>query len=625
MNPKRLARYRERLYRKPSLIGRWLWHKVAEALMADGSAEAVQVLAEAATHKYNERFLVGMLQQMAEDHNIEAQEALCRLVIRHDHSIAREAALKTQCAPRDVQQRALFYFLTGQWEKYESLDFDHSFLRAAYELGDEQLIRRIAEQARQAGRVEWVEVITGGREKRRLEEMTDDEWNGALPILFANQRWEELWRLAQDAPPNWSAKILQGMNGSGWTPRKEADEYDQLAQLAMLWKEPIGSSCITCQAILEGHKHSINSIVISPDGRLLVSGSFRELRLWSLPEGKLIKKQEGHKSYITSLAISPDGRLLMSGGKDCTVRLWNLPHGTLIKTLNTQEKKQSYFSKDQFPSLLAVSPDGKLLVSISQDNTIRLWELPGARLIKKLKMGLKEGMRFISPDGKLLATANSDGHHEAVRLWSLPDGSLVNLLKNHRGEVNRLAFSHDSRLLVSSTTENTVQLWSIPDGNLIKTLEGDLGRIECLAISPGGKLLAIGSFEWGSDANCFDWPVRLFDLPDGKPLEILRGNKTVLNLIAISPDERLLVTVGYEKIYLWSNLYRLSRLPIGNARVIDFKRVEAMLDGEKITEAERRALEFIALLMRRRLRFDIIVEAPRQRIEAGEFDIEIEG
>jgi hypothetical protein len=47
-------------------------------------------------------------------------------------------------APRNSVQRALFYFLTGRWEEYESLDFDHAFLRTAYETGGEQLRGRIA-------------------------------------------------------------------------------------------------------------------------------------------------------------------------------------------------------------------------------------------------------------------------------------------------------------------------------------------------------------------------------------------------------------------------------------------------------------------------------------------------
>src|SRR5437667_785716 len=99
MDAKRLAKYQQRLHRKPPLIGRWLWHKAIEALAADSSPEAVQVLAEAVALNGDEseqRILVEALRQLAEQRNVDAQEALCSLVITHDHAFSREAALKTQ-------------------------------------------------------------------------------------------------------------------------------------------------------------------------------------------------------------------------------------------------------------------------------------------------------------------------------------------------------------------------------------------------------------------------------------------------------------------------------------------------------------------------------------------------
>jgi hypothetical protein len=130
MDAKRLENFRRRLHQSRPLIGAWLRRKAVGELARDGSSESIVMLAEAAERPADERFRQSLT------------EAVERL---------------------KAHQRALFYFLTGQWEQYESLDFDHTLLRMVYEAGHEDLRKRIAEQARRAGRVDWVEVVTGGR------------------------------------------------------------------------------------------------------------------------------------------------------------------------------------------------------------------------------------------------------------------------------------------------------------------------------------------------------------------------------------------------------------------------------------------------------------------------------
>src|SRR5205807_9127353 len=76
------------------------------------------------------REVLGRLQE------VEAREALCRLVIDRDDAVARAVAVAAGYAPAEAGQRALFYFLTGQWEAYESLDFDRGLLRAVYRAAD---------------------------------------------------------------------------------------------------------------------------------------------------------------------------------------------------------------------------------------------------------------------------------------------------------------------------------------------------------------------------------------------------------------------------------------------------------------------------------------------------------
>ncbi len=72
-----------------------------------------------------------------------------------------------------------------------------------------------------------------------------------------------------------------------------------------------------------------------------------------------------------SLAISPDGRTLISGSKDKTIKIWNLSAGELLHTLSGHDGGVK----------AAVSPDGQCILSGSDDATVKLWEIgTGKRL-----------------------------------------------------------------------------------------------------------------------------------------------------------------------------------------------------------------------------------------------------
>jgi WD40 repeat protein len=122
------------------------------------------------------------------------------------------------------------------------------------------------------------------------------------------------------------------------------------------------------------------AVAISPDGRLLASGSAdKSIKLWSLPEGVLLKTLTGHTDYVRAVAISPDGRLLASGSDDRAIKLWSLPDGALLKTLA---------GHTDYVYAVAISPDGRLLASGSGDKTVKLWSLPEGKPVASCLMDL---------------------------------------------------------------------------------------------------------------------------------------------------------------------------------------------------------------------------------------------
>jgi hypothetical protein len=645
------------------LLSGWRRGQALKILAADGSAEAVRVLEEsvAEASEFLQPLALETLERLASEGNVAAKEALCRLVMAYDEPRAREIVTAQGYLPHNESHRALFFFLTNQWAAYEALDFDHRLLREAYDTADAGLRRRIAAQARQAGRVEWVDMVSGGKQGRRLGRMTEAEWRTALSVLEENQRYAELWRLAQEAPPRWSAPILRLLKRVRWQPRpEERAGFEELARLAKGWQEDTFRASLHHRATLLAHTHEVRCLAIDPRGRLLASASTdRTVRLWSLPDGELKRTLKGHSAWVSCLAVSPNGQVLASAGRDRKICLWSLPEGTPLGKLKGHT--QPVFC-------LAITPDSRLLLSGSADRSIRFWDLKDGSAISTLK-GHKAGITCLalSPEGTLLATGSADS---TIRLWSVPEGRLLRTLEGHRDEdldgVLSLTISPNGKLLISGGTDHRVMLWRLPSGRLLKTLKGHFEPVASLVISPNSRLLVSGAGDhdlllWrlpsgrclatlagqtgansalviSPDGNLLacssggglgmDHTVRLWNLRKRQLAGVLQGHSRAVSCLAMSPDGLLLASgSGDSTIRLWSaELPRLGRLPIAHTSLQDLEWVQGALASEFLSEGERRAFAFLAALMRWRRRLDILVdEAAPRVVELGAFDIELEG
>lgn len=78
----------------------------------------------------------------------------------------------------------------------------------------------------------------------------------------------------------------------------------------------------------------------------------------------LTKTFTEHSDLVWSVVLSPDGQTLYSGSADHTVKLWSAQNGTLLRTLS-----------DSPDWVLAIAVDSQHLVSGSKDPTIRIWQL----------------------------------------------------------------------------------------------------------------------------------------------------------------------------------------------------------------------------------------------------------
>ena len=119
---------------------------------------------------------------------------------------------------------------------------------------------------------------------------------------------------------------------------------------------------------IAGHTDNVNSIVFSPDGKLLASGGHdNNVVLWNAETGQLVNVLEGHVHRVRSVAFHPEGKILASGSYDTNILLWDVERGGPIGP--------PLLGHTNDVNSIAWSPDGNTLVSGSWDDMVILWDI----------------------------------------------------------------------------------------------------------------------------------------------------------------------------------------------------------------------------------------------------------
>ncbi|WGV26407.1 protein kinase domain-containing protein [Halotia branconii] len=246
---------------------------------------------------------------------------------------------------------------------------------------------------------------------------------------------------------------------------------------------------------LEAHSQSVTSVAFSPDGKTLATASDdKTIKLWNLNTFHEIVTLCGHSHAVKSIAFSPDGQILASGSWDKKVILWDINTNTEIYTLTKHQLQVSS---------VAFSPQGKLLATASFDRTIHLWQLttqksegqfqnhPCCTLLGSL-LGHTRAVLTIafSPDGKILATGSDDN---TIKLWEVSTGQLITTLSGHSWSVVAIAFTADGETVISASWDKTVKLWRVSTAEELATLFGHVDSVSAVAVSQVAQLIASGS------------------------------------------------------------------------------------------------------------------------------------
>jgi WD40 repeat protein len=365
----------------------------------------------------------------------------------------------------------------------------------------------------------------------------------------------------------------------------------------------------------EGHAGAVTCVTFSPDGKQIISGSEDQtVRIWDVWTGRTVCRPSlGHTDSVICVVCSTDGRHIASGSKDKTIRLWDARTGEIVSApfqghkssvvsiaflgreivscsngrnneafrcydMDTGNPVLSHFNQDTEVYPMAVSPDGKLIISYYyfRDNLglnlkYQLWDVETECPLALMSLGDRNGAVTFSPGNQYIAQGQYDN---LIEVCDARSGSLVAVpFDGHTDSVTCIAFSPDGKHIVSGSMDQTARVWEVDSS--VDPVIFDYHRINCVTLSPSGKHIISGSSDhmvriWDSEmggavsgpfeghtdqitsmafalgdenhvvSGSHDLTIRIWDVKTGRTISVL-DNAVPVGCIALSPDGKCVV------------------------------------------------------------------------------------
>lgn len=272
----------------------------------------------------------------------------------------------------------------------------------------------------------------------------------------------------------------------------------------------------------------VRAVAVRNDNQRLATAAGNQIFIWNPNDGSRLAELSGPED-VQALAFSPDNQKLAAAGRT-EVRIYGPPmppqQGVEL-VLHQQTAAESPFTE------LAFAADNRRLYGTHESGHVSEWAYAAPAPVRQFNHGGAVYGVAMSADGKTIVSCSAD---QTVRVWDATNGQQRSQLNGHQGAVYSLALSADAALALSSGADNTLRLWDIGGGRQLKQLPAGEGNVYSIAINPQGSLFATA----GADRT-----VRLFDLLTGDEVRALPGHPDYIHCVAFNPAGTRLLSYGY--------------------------------------------------------------------------------
>ncbi len=263
------------------------------------------------------------------------------------------------------------------------------------------------------------------------------------------------------------------------------------------------------------HLSIVESMAWSPDGKYLVTGSFKEIAIWDALTGEQRHKITGFAHYVVAITFSLDGKYFGTGGGEPTV-------DGEVKVFEVGTWKMTFDLKNGHSDTvygLAFGTD----IEVPEPNQKAIDPKDKTTKLKTVKMNL-------------LATGSAD---KFVKVWNLADGKFVKSFEGHTHHVLDVGWMADGKLLASAGGDNTVKIWDFEKGEQARTINAHSKQVtRLLFIGKKAEFLTCGG----------DFAVKAFNATNGGNIRNFAGATDFVYAIGSSPDGSVVVSGGEEGV-----------------------------------------------------------------------------
>ena len=318
---------------------------------------------------------------------------------------------------------------------------------------------------------------------------------------------------------------------------------------------------------LKGHSNFVRTAVFSPDGgRLATGGKDTTVNLWDTQSGELLVKLVGHHRDISRIVFSPDGRFLASAGWDGLIIIWDALTGKKIRRINAHindmDERFENWSVTSIIYDMAISSDGKRLVTGGFDNTTRIWDIDSGTEI--LRMGDRKALTVtFSPDDRRIAVGHDDG---STYIWNAMNGELLETFETSAKPILCVSFSPDGRLLAICGSDTTVDVRELENGTQRVLLRGHTNWVNSATFSTDGSRLATA----GRDGTIQIWDTETFE-----HLKTFTEHDTSIYQVSFNADGTQMASAGEDNVvHLWETR---PRVEIERGRFMAYEQNQSLL------------------------------------------------